>query len=584
VQRASMLSAVTLLGLAGILAISLIGPLLAVPRRYGAPIVVGELAVGVLLGTTGLRVIHPSDPILTFLAQAGFGLVMLVAGSHVPIADHALRKAALRGLSLAVGAGVIAVPIAAALSSMAHTHHTALYAVLLSSSSAAVIMPIVQGEGLTGDHVLTLMAQVAIADTACIIALPLAADPSKAGRAAVGAVIVLAVAGLAYLVLRELADRNLITKLQGVSVRHNFGLEMRVSLAALFGLAGLAVNVHVSVMLAGFAFGLVLSAIGTPRRLASQIFAVSEGFLGPIFFIWLGASIDLRALVDHPRLVVLAVGLAAATTAIHALARLLGQPLPLAVLASAQLGVPVAAVALGAHSNLLQPGEGGAILGAAVLTLAVAAVVGGYARRSTDAAGSAATEAAPAPVSATGHDDVDEPAPTAVIRAKRPAAATTPTPATSTSPTAPTTSESPTTPSVATPSVAPARSTPALETTRPVARKRTATRPKPATAVKSADPTNVKTSRPARRETDATEEPQARPRTADSEPAARAIAPSARPPTFNAPTPNQPTPNPASRPIVQSNVRVQPAPQRQDRTPPTRSPQPSRPARSDDDS
>ncbi|HEY5051446.1 MAG TPA: cation:proton antiporter, partial [Acidothermaceae bacterium] len=397
----------TLLGLAGIIAISLIGPLLAVPRHYGVPIVVGELAVGVVLGTTGLRVVHPNDPILSFLAQAGFGLVMLVAGSHVPIGDRALRKALRRGLILAVGTGIVAVPVAAALSSMAHTHHTALYAVLLASSSAAVIMPIVQAEGLAGNRVLTLMAHAAIADTACIIALPLAADPSKAGRAAVGAVIVLAVAGLAYLVLRELADRNLITELQNVSVRHSFGIEMRVSLAALFALAGLAVNVHVSVMLAGFAFGLVLSAIGTPRRLASQLFAVTEGFLGPIFFIWLGASIDLRALAGHPRLVVLALGLAVATTAIHALARLLGQPLPLAVLACAQLGVPVAAVALGAHSDLLQPGEGGAILGAAILTLATAAVAGAYARRATGTA-TAATATAPAAVRTTAGDDVGE--------------------------------------------------------------------------------------------------------------------------------------------------------------------------------
>jgi Kef-type K+ transport system membrane component KefB len=441
-----MLSAVTLLGLAGIIAISLIGPLLAVPRRYGVPIVVGELAVGVVLGTTGLRVIHSNDPILSFLAQAGFGLVMLVAGSHVPIGNHALRKALRRGLVLAVGTGIVAVPVAAALSSMAHTHHSALYAVLLSSSSAAVIMPIVDGEGLAGDRVLTLMAHAAIADTACIIALPLAADPSKAGRAAVGAVIVLAVAGLAYLVLRELADRNLITKLQAVSVRHNFGLEMRVSLAALFGLAGLAVNVHVSVMLAGFAFGLVLSAIGTPRRLASQLFAVTEGFLGPVFFIWLGASIDLRALADHPRLVVLALGLALATTAIHALARLLGQPLPLAILASAQLGVPVAAAALGAQGGLLQPGEGGAIMGAAVLTLAVAAVSGAYARRttsaatprrttavSTSAAGIVGEQTAPAPVTSPSSPPRSTPAtpptpatpaPGAPVPRKRPAART----------------------------------------------------------------------------------------------------------------------------------------------------------------
>jgi Kef-type K+ transport system membrane component KefB len=373
--------AVTLLGLAGLIAASLIGPLLAAPRRFQIPTVVGEIAIGVVLGTTGFRWVHPTDPVLTYLAQAGFALVMLVAGSHVPIANLELRKALGRGFALSLGIGVLSIPVAAGLTAVAHTHHTALYAVLLASSSAAVVMPIVIDESLAGDRVLTLMAQVAIADTACIIALPLAAEPSRAGRAAVGSVIVLAAAGLAFIVLRELVERGLVGKLHAESVRRTFGLEMRISLAALFALAGVAIDVHVSVMLAGFAFGLVLAAIGPPRRLASQLFAVTEGFLGPVFLIWLGASLDLRALAHHPRLLVVAVGLAAATTALHALARLLGQPLPLALLASAQLGVPVAAVALGAHNSLLAPGEGGAILGAAVLTLGVAAVAGAIAQR-----------------------------------------------------------------------------------------------------------------------------------------------------------------------------------------------------------
>src|SRR5690242_213182 len=49
-----------------------------------------------------------------------------------------------------------------------------------------------------------------------------------------------------------------------------------------------------------------------------------------------------------------------------AAARLLGQPLPLALLAGAQLGVPVAAVTIGESAHVLRPGEGGAILAAAL--------------------------------------------------------------------------------------------------------------------------------------------------------------------------------------------------------------------------
>src|SRR4029450_4646726 len=49
-----------------------------------------------------------------------------------------------------------------------------------------------------------------------------------------------------------------------------------------------------------FSFGLAVAAVGEPRRLAHQLFALSEGFLGPLFFVWLGASLDLRERGRHP--------------------------------------------------------------------------------------------------------------------------------------------------------------------------------------------------------------------------------------------------------------------------------------------
>ena len=79
-----------------------------------------------------------------------------------------------------------------------------------------------------------------------------------------------------------------------VSERRRFALELRIQLAILFALAALAVATHVSIMLAGFTFGLAVAAVGEPRRLARQLFALTEGFFGPLFFVWLGASLDLR--------------------------------------------------------------------------------------------------------------------------------------------------------------------------------------------------------------------------------------------------------------------------------------------------
>jgi Kef-type K+ transport system membrane component KefB len=156
---------------------------------------------------------------------------------------------------------------------------------------------------------------------------------------------------------------------------------MRIYLAILFALAAVATATRVSIMLAGFGFGLAVAAVGEPRRLARQLFALTEGFLGPLFFVWLGASLDVRELADRPSFLVLGVTIGLGAAAVHAAMRVTGQPLPYGGLAAAQLGVPVAAATLGTQLHLLRPGEGAALIVGMFVTLAVAIISAGVAAR-----------------------------------------------------------------------------------------------------------------------------------------------------------------------------------------------------------
>lgn len=161
---------------------ALAGPLLAAKKSWHIPVVVGELFVGILLGATGLRIVDAHDPTLTFLAELGFALVMFVAGSRVPVRDAAVRSAVGSGLiRLLVVAGV-STAVGVLIASAFGNTHAPLYAVIMSSSSAALILPIIGGLGLGGRRVLQMTAQVAIADIACIVAIPLVVDPANAGR------------------------------------------------------------------------------------------------------------------------------------------------------------------------------------------------------------------------------------------------------------------------------------------------------------------------------------------------------------------------------------------------------------------
>jgi Kef-type K+ transport system membrane component KefB len=374
-----------------IAAVALLGPLLALPRKWHLPVVLGQLLAGIAIGRTGLGLVDSADPTFTFVADVGFALIMFVAGTHVPVRDEAIRPALGAGALRAGVAAVLAAVVGTVIAFAFGTGHAPLYIVLLASSSAALVLPIVDSLRLRGPKVLTTTAQVAVADIACIVALPLAVDPPNAPRAAVGATAVAACAAVLFFVLRWLERSGTRGRVHDLSEDRKFALELRIQLVLLFALSGLAVAGHVSIMLAGFSFGLVVAAVGEPRRLAHQLFAVSDGFVGPVFFVWLGASLDLRTLAVSPKMLLLGACLGLGTLLVHGSLRLLGQPLPLAILAASQLGVPVAAAAIGSQLHLLEPGEAAAMILGALITVGASTAAGSRAaRRFTQATSAAA--------------------------------------------------------------------------------------------------------------------------------------------------------------------------------------------------
>jgi Kef-type K+ transport system membrane component KefB len=374
---------VSFLDLAIVCAVALAGPVLATPRRLRLPVVLGELLAGVVLGVTGFGVLDASDPTFTFLGNAGFVLVMFVAGTHVPVRDPRLRPALRTGLGRAAAVGLAACALGYAVARVFDLSHAPLYAVLMASSSAAIVLPTIDSLGLSGPDMVDLLPQVAVADSVCIVLLPLVIDTAHVVRAAVGAAAVIAAGVVLFLLLRKVEASGLRARVHQVSEDREFAVELRVSLTGVFAMAALAVAVHVSLMLAGFVSGLAVAAVGEPRRVAKQLFAVTEGFFGPLFFVWLGTSLDLRELGPHRSFIALGLVLGLGAVAVHLSMRAAGQSLPAGGLASAQLGVPVAAATVGTQLHVLQPGEPAALILGALVTIGVAVLCGALLARGT---------------------------------------------------------------------------------------------------------------------------------------------------------------------------------------------------------
>jgi len=357
-----LLGAVILAGLAG--------PLLRIPKQLSLPVAIGELLIGGILGHSGFNKIPTSDQTLTLLATVGFALLMFTAGSHINYRTFTKKSLGAVAQILVLNA-MVAAALGYGIDKVAHFSHWQLLAIIAFSSSAAFVIPIV-ALATSQPSIEVLIAQVTIADALSFFALPFFTQPAHQLQAVEGALIVLAVAIVLYFVLRWAKARGYLDRTHELSKDDHLGLELRISLALLLLVAALALRFHSSVMVAGFSLGVALASIGVPHRLARQLFAVSDGLFAPIYFVWLGASINIRNTFHSRDALLLALLLFSAAIVAHLPALFFKQSFKNVLLASGELGIPAAAVTLGTANGVLTAAQAGALMLAAIGTLLVA--------------------------------------------------------------------------------------------------------------------------------------------------------------------------------------------------------------------
>ncbi len=351
------------------------GPLLSAAGRGAVPVVVGELLAGIVLGRTGLRAIDTGNATLSFLAEIGFAMLMFAAGMSVPLRERGMRESLSTGATTAAIVAVIAVGGGLALSQIGGAGHPAVYAVLIASGSAAVVLPVLQERGLASPAALAVMAQVTVADVGATVAVPLVLAPSRTGRVVAGSAIVAACVIAALLFARHVRGRSDLRRLRQLGARRGWAVDLRLALIVLFGLAWLTERSGASLLIAGFSAGLMVAWIGGPKRLSNEVLGIAGGFFIPLFFVVLGARLNLRGLFSSWDLIALAGALAALNVLVHLLAaRIARQPPAGGLVASAQLGVPSAIVALGLSEHVLTPSQAAAIIVAALVSILACAV------------------------------------------------------------------------------------------------------------------------------------------------------------------------------------------------------------------
>jgi Kef-type K+ transport system membrane component KefB len=362
-----------------LVAVGLLGPALSAIPRLSIPTVIGELLAGTVIGTTGLKWVDASAQPFPHIYALGFAMLMLSAGTQVNIQSPTLRAGLARGAVTFAIVSAFAVGVGFAIARLTGVGTPSLLSVLVAGSSAAVVFPIIQERRLQGSKVQFIIAWVAIADAVTVVVMPLTlTGRSSLLPALLGDVAVLVVGAAALVLLLRLEKAGLTGRAGEISIRRSWGLQLRVSILLLLGLSAIATATSASTLLAGFVAGGVLARLRYRERLGIQLVGLANGFFVPLFFVLLGARLDLRALFGDPNAIILVAVLVAGSLAVHVVASQVVSPRPrgwkAGLAASAQLGLPAAAASLGLQSHALSPAVASAIVAAACVSLIPATI------------------------------------------------------------------------------------------------------------------------------------------------------------------------------------------------------------------
>lgn len=266
------------------------------PARLAPPVVVIELALGVLVGPEVLKLAH-TDEFTEFFSNLGLGMLFFFAGYEIDFERVRGRPVALGVLGWGISV-LLAFSVGGALA-LAGVVLSLLYTgAALATTAIGTLIPILRDSGELRTRFGTyLLAAGGIGEFGPIVMITLFLSTAQPlHEATILIAFVLAALLLALVSVRltghgwEALERTFEASSQ---------LAVRVTVVLIFGLVLLAGDLGLDVLLGGFVAGMIvrLALKGRERTVfESKLTAVGFGFFVPFFFVSSGMEFDILAL------------------------------------------------------------------------------------------------------------------------------------------------------------------------------------------------------------------------------------------------------------------------------------------------
>jgi Kef-type K+ transport system membrane component KefB len=269
-------------------------------RGLFIPVVVVELALGVVIGPQALDLAHVNS-FTDFFADLGLGMLFFFAGYEIDIArirGEPLRLALLGwALSLAIAyslGGLLA--LAGVVVSLVYVGSA------LATTAIGTLIPVLSDTGELRTRFGTyLLAAGAVGEFGPILLLTLVLSTQSALH---NALILIAFVALAVTVaVLAVRSAELTLPLFERTIETSSQLAVRWIVVLVFALALVASHLGLDLLLGGFAAGLITRQVLATREIPafdSKLTAVAFGVFIPFFFVVSGMRLDVDALFASP--------------------------------------------------------------------------------------------------------------------------------------------------------------------------------------------------------------------------------------------------------------------------------------------
>ena len=268
-------------------------------ERIGQPAVLGELIAGVILGPSVLAIVDPGIPVIHILAEIGVVILLFQIGLETD-----LRKLLSVGGTAAMVALVgVALPFAlgygiGSLLGFGHLE-TLVMAAALTATSVGITARVLSDLGRLNDTESQVVLGAAVIDDIIgLIILAVVAKLVAGGELTPLGVTVTTLTAFGFVVIALGVGRFVIPPLFGLLER--LSTEQTVAIMGLvvaFLVAVLADAVGSALIIGAFTAGLVFAPTRHAHTIELGVVRLGHFFV-PIFFIWVGASVDIRTFGD----------------------------------------------------------------------------------------------------------------------------------------------------------------------------------------------------------------------------------------------------------------------------------------------